>query len=618
MNRRKLLSVLAISLFVAASFTLIIQNANEDGPPDGWISSPDELKDQDYFDENGYIPISTAAELQSIGKSSEFPIDGKYYLTNDLEDVGAFTPIGSYKNPFKGVFDGNGYAIYGMNISVSVNYLPDGEYILAGLFANVADVEIRNLGIVDSSVTVRTPSFDNKSIAGVFVGLVNFSVPIKSYLTMTDCYSENNIVSVNGNCEPIAGGIVGSNQGNLKMERCYSTSSVESFGADDDDFYYIGVSAGGLLGRASCDTKFIDCYNTGDVSISGMFYSFVGGLFGYNSGSGVLVENCYNTGTIDASGDYFSIAGGLLGHMDGGIITVTDSGNTGDVEAFSLFGSAYAGGMIGNIVRTATIAGCDNSGSATAVSFSGSACAGGILSIASGDVKISDSCNSGSIEATAGTKIAITGGILGWLKGASTSTQKISITATISDSYNEGNLTAVSSSSYSMAGGIFGYISGSAKDTSELTITANAPGCYNTGMLSVTSPTYAFAGGILAYSTVTSDLTASASSRTDIRDSYNAGDINASAATVFAGGIVAYAGTETTVANCYSRSAISIIESAGDSSVGGIIAYADEATIENCYYLAGVFNVNDLAYDAQLYSGTAKVDGNDDGTPREG
>ncbi|MDR2866877.1 MAG: hypothetical protein LBV13_05720, partial [Methanomassiliicoccaceae archaeon] len=606
----RLFTTLAAAMLIAGAFaTFALYDPTEDGEPP--ISSPG-LKDPAYFEENGYKPISSAAELQKIGNNPEYPIDGKYYLANDILEVGSFIPLGTEAVPFTGVFDGNGFVISGLNVYVTSS----ATNMRVGLFSHVGNSEICNLGIIDSSFTfISTTSNNDFNAAGAFVGMVNSLMT----LTITDCYSDSNRIFSQGIYNVFAGGLIGGTLGYVEMVRCYNTSTVESSGITKT---YAGANAGGLMGITSKTTTITDCYNSGYIKAAGLGGSFAGGLVPYATATSTIILNSHNSGTIEASGANPRV-GGLVADNYSGSMYITDSYNTGRLTANESGSSGvYIGGILGYKTNgEVKIFGCYNTGDIVSSSPL-RVVAGGILSYfgvsgATYGADIKNCYNTGNIDAAAGTGIAVTGGILGWLYRTSASTQIIGITATVSDSYNEGNMTALSSSSHSMAGGIFGYISGSAKNTSELTITANAPGCYNTGMLSVTSPTYAFAGGILAYSVVTSDPTANAALRTYISDSYNLGDIIASAASVSTGGIVAYVGTETTIVNCYSTS-ISIIESVDESFVGGIIGYADKAVIENCYYLAGVFNVNDLAYDAQLYSGTAKVDGNDDGTPREG
>ncbi|MCL2498517.1 MAG: MACPF domain-containing protein, partial [Symbiobacteriaceae bacterium] len=66
--------------------------------------------------------ISTEAELVLIGNHKDYPLDGDYLLTNDIELTGTWTPIGS-STPFIGSFSGNGYIISNVSI-VSGSFTP--------------------------------------------------------------------------------------------------------------------------------------------------------------------------------------------------------------------------------------------------------------------------------------------------------------------------------------------------------------------------------------------------------------------------------------------------------------------------------------------------------------
>ena len=62
---------------------------------------------------DGYTGIYTAEDLNSVRNN----LSGKYILMNDinLSSWGEWTPIGTDRAPFTGVFDGNGWSITDMN-----------------------------------------------------------------------------------------------------------------------------------------------------------------------------------------------------------------------------------------------------------------------------------------------------------------------------------------------------------------------------------------------------------------------------------------------------------------------------------------------------------------------
>lgn len=62
------------------------------------------------------ISINSIEELQKIGRSADYPLDGQYLLTNDLDGSAVqegltIDQIGSIEQPFSGTFDGQGHVI---------------------------------------------------------------------------------------------------------------------------------------------------------------------------------------------------------------------------------------------------------------------------------------------------------------------------------------------------------------------------------------------------------------------------------------------------------------------------------------------------------------------------
>ncbi|MDR1955108.1 MAG: hypothetical protein LBP82_04070, partial [Candidatus Methanoplasma sp.] len=70
------LAVFAVTMFLAVSFGVVTSNSieHERGGVQG-------------ADFTGYIPISTPQELARIGTTA-YPLNGKYYLTNDIDFTG--------------------------------------------------------------------------------------------------------------------------------------------------------------------------------------------------------------------------------------------------------------------------------------------------------------------------------------------------------------------------------------------------------------------------------------------------------------------------------------------------------------------------------------------------
>jgi len=118
------------------------------------------------------------------------------------EPVNKWTPIGTSDNPFKGTFDGNGYAVSGVYINNS-----DGDH--QGLFGVANEkATINNLGVIYSYVK-------GKNNVGGLVG--------NNAGEISNCYS---ICMVTG--QENVGGLVGWNSS--KISNCYSVGRVTGTG----------------------------------------------------------------------------------------------------------------------------------------------------------------------------------------------------------------------------------------------------------------------------------------------------------------------------------------------------------------------------------------------------
>ena len=128
----------------------------------------DQLYIFEMIDE-GYIPINSVADLLAIGSNVEHQfaegrdysikveanLDNKYFLINDIDMQGVeWQPIGSKQTPFTGIFDGNGFHIYNLNIrqrepeepeEQTEDALPEEVDIGVGFFHTINDAVIENL-----------------------------------------------------------------------------------------------------------------------------------------------------------------------------------------------------------------------------------------------------------------------------------------------------------------------------------------------------------------------------------------------------------------------------------------------------------------------------------------
>ena len=174
-------------------------------------------------------------------------------LMNDIDLAGTnWEPICTWANsPYAGTFDGNGYKIQNLSVSVSNS----GEFkpqVCAGLFGNVSGV-VQNLKIASGSIY-------GKSYNHAYVGAI---------------------------------------VGNLEGGRIVNCSNAASVTGHSLDY---GTKVGGIAGGSQYNGGSIQlCSNTGTITATNTvhlrYQNYAGRIAGDQS---IDVKNCYNTGTVKA------------------------------------------------------------------------------------------------------------------------------------------------------------------------------------------------------------------------------------------------------------------------------------------------------------------------------
>lgn len=212
-------------------------------------------------------PISTKEELNNIRNNRE----GNYYLTCDIiftpEDFmegGAFynggkgfVPLSTNGKPFSGTFDGNGYSIKGLQISVS------------GLVYTISTTPI--------TTSSSSGSTDDEGWTGDYPIPPSVEIP---------------------NVSPVVG-LFGSNTGTIS--NLFLDDAVISGNASNGAKMYIGGIVGHNKGTVSnCAVK---------ATLSGNSAAYVGGVVGYQSSGSIY--NCVSNVNITSGGRTAGIAGAV-------------------------------------------------------------------------------------------------------------------------------------------------------------------------------------------------------------------------------------------------------------------------------------------------------------------
>lgn len=281
---------------------------NLDWNGSGSLEDPYEINDCLHLQAAHYFDLSTNYNLTS-------DIDCSDTSTWNYDSLGGFyrgfIPIGYLADDFGGNdFTGT---LYGSNHTISnlVIYLNSSN--CAGLFCSLGG-EVRDLGIVDASITKLNSSISQSGVGAVAgtnaaLGLINRTYVTglisgfenigclvgNNYGTIENSYSSC-VISSTGN----AGGIVGDNSGGT-VRNSYSAGSVSA-----------DYSAGGIDGVGG---NVYSCFSTA-VIVGGSNVGAISGVYGaiidssyWNNGS-MGVSNCYSGGNdgctaIDNNLDYF-------------------------------------------------------------------------------------------------------------------------------------------------------------------------------------------------------------------------------------------------------------------------------------------------------------------------
>jgi hypothetical protein len=238
-------------------------------------------------------------------------LEGAYILLDNVNinstDAGVnatsgWIPIGSNDVPFKGVFSGNGYTIYGLWSNSS---LPLGT----GLFGYARGAHIKNVGVVldDAKGGIKGQgnvggivgyasggSLSNVRVSGNVNGANNITGGIAGYISYAGVINADYSGNVSGTI--VVGGIAGRLDTEGIVIDSHSKGNVNA----------VDGSAGGIAGHIQ-GGNITNSYSTGDV-ISGK--NQAGGIAGYMLNA--TVSKTYAAGNIKGN----SSVGGIVGHSD--------------------------------------------------------------------------------------------------------------------------------------------------------------------------------------------------------------------------------------------------------------------------------------------------------------
>jgi len=369
-------------------------------------------------DSDPYL-ISSKAHLDALGNTTNSDTwKCAFRQTGDIS-MEASTwenkTIGNAGEMFFGSYDGGGYAITDLTISVTA----DGTTLYAGLFGEVYAATISGVRL---SATVTKSGEDD---GGAYVaGLV-----ANAEMTAISDSSFTGSVTGTGDDDEFVGGLVGVMvEGSIT--NASSEGSVSSTGATGPN---TRKRVGGLVGYVNRGT-ITDSHSSASVVGNQDEESSAGGLVGYLAGSNAepgSITGSYATGSVQG----YEGTGGLVGVAEDS--TVSRSYATGSVS-----GRQRNGGLIGTAEDDVTVSESYATGAVTGSSVDNGGLIGNAGYVDSGDntgtVTVARSFATGSVEAGQDA-----GGLIG----------DIGPEVSVTDSYARGS---ASSGSSSRAGGLAG------------------------------------------------------------------------------------------------------------------------------------------------------------------
>lgn len=442
--------------------------------------------------EDPYV-IASVEDFNKIGAynvNAAQSFEGAYFkVTADLDFTGkTLTAAGVEGLYFKGIIDGQNHTVKNLVIN-------DEAGQLLGLIAGLgAGGKLSNLTFTGCTIN---GAFKSGVVTGVCEGtLENITVDATCAVTLTKKDITKNGTYAGGiagmlmptgaiiNCHnkaPITalknvGGIFGASDSKLgaRVYGCTNAGAVHSTAPMEYDDSGSKLSpngyAGGICGILSGEA--VKCTNTGKITSELSHY--VGGITGYMSASGTIIDSCENRGAIEGANRYVAgISGGSYQSKEAEYSVIRNCSNYGSIvaalntQSTSVTAGGYSGGIVGQLTGYNRVLNCVNYANINTKGFY----VGGIAGNITGLGTMADKCyNVGNISAG-----AYAGGIVG--QGA--------MGTNISNCFNIGNI-STTQEGYGCAGGI-----------GNISATKNGPAtcynCYNMGSVQAEK----VAGGVL-------------------------------------------------------------------------------------------------------------------------
>ena len=319
-----------------------------------------------YSDEDNTYVSTPETLQQALAEVNAGTSDNNVVLVGDIDlsnfmltrsaAASNWVPVGTSEKPFTGVFDGNGHTI--KNLTLVESEAKEGKAYI-GFFGYAKDATIKN--VTFENVYINIPCLDIShsqghigAVAGSLEGTSTIeNVTVKGDITVYATQTANGASRV----AVVAGG---NSYGNVTMKNVHVI-------ANEGSSLIANNNTGALAGQLQGKMYFENCTSNIDVTVNKFF---AGGLVGIAAGDSKFV-NCHTTGDVAVvagregrANDHYRVGGIAGGWADGkkNVCTLTDCSYTGEVSGTNADGSvATTLDYAGYVGRGYTLTNCGGS-----------------------------------------------------------------------------------------------------------------------------------------------------------------------------------------------------------------------------------------------------------------
>lgn len=291
--------------------------------------------------EEGYTYITSKEQFLEIFQNGGIDLNGNYILgcDMDLSDIENWQSVGDADNPFKGIFNGNGYSIDNLTINAGDNAENVGFFGVTEN-ATITNVSFNNANVItpddyingSSAVgivagTARGTTFDNIDVSGSvagyesvggLVGVINdnsYFLPDGTPVDVGNSSISNVNTAVDAKGKYFVGGLAGYVKDTSTGEGVATRDLMISNCNTSGNIVFDEEAAGGLIGEAgktiitinncesSVDISWNNAEDDSDISFL-METGRAGGFIGCVNGSYIAICNSEYKGNLDVDGDF--------------------------------------------------------------------------------------------------------------------------------------------------------------------------------------------------------------------------------------------------------------------------------------------------------------------------